>query len=55
MTRGLLGKIGNGCDIDGRVVASGTSGQSYKHFKIINYDSRVVPDWKIPHSMTLES
>ena len=32
-----------------------TSGQSYKHFTIIIYDSRVVPDWKIPHFTTLES
>ena len=31
------------------------SGQSYKGFTIVNYDSRVVPDWKIPHIMTLES
>ena len=31
------------------------SGQSYKHFMLVNYDSRVVPDWKIPHIMTLES
>ena len=31
-----------------------TCGQSYKHFTIVNYDSRVVPDWKIPHIMTLE-
>ena len=30
-------------------------GQSYKHFTLINYDSRVVPDWKIPHITTLES
>ena len=30
-------------------------GQSYKHFMLINYDSRVVPDWKIPHIRTLES
>ena len=31
-----------------------TSGQSYKHFMLVNYDSRVVPDWKIPHISTLE-
>ena len=31
-----------------------TSGQSYKHFTLINYDSRVVPDWKIPHITILE-
>ena len=31
------------------------SGQSYKHFTIVIYDSRVVPDWKIPHITTLES
>ena len=30
-------------------------GQSYKHFTLINYDSRVIPDWKIPHITTLES
>ena len=32
-----------------------TSGQSYKHFTLINYDSRVVPDLKIPHITTLDS
>ena len=32
-----------------------TSGQSYKHFMLVNYDSRVVPDLKIPHIMTLDS
>ena len=31
------------------------SGQSYKHFTLVNYNSRVVPDWKIPHIRTLES
>ena len=36
-------------------VASVTSGQSYKHFMLVNYNSRVVPDWKIPHITTLES
>ena len=30
-------------------------GQSYKGFTIINYDSRFVPDLKIPHITTLES
>ena len=30
-------------------------GQSYKHFTLVNYDSRVVPDKKIPHITTLES
>ena len=32
-----------------------TSGQSYKGCTIINYDSRVVPDLKIPHITTLGS
>ena len=32
-----------------------TSGQSYKHFMLINYNSGVVPDLKIPHITTLES
>ena len=32
-----------------------TSGQSYKGSEIVNYDSRVVPDLKIPHIMILES
>ena len=32
-----------------------TCGQSYKAPMIINYDSRVVPDLKIPHITTLES
>ena len=31
------------------------SGHSYKHLKLVNYDSRVVPDLKIPHITTLES
>ena len=36
-------------DIDSRFAFNLlTSGQSYKHFTLINYDSRVVPDWKIP-------
>ena len=30
-------------------------GQSYKHFTLVNYDSRVVPDLKTPHIMTLGS
>ena len=30
-------------------------GQSFKHFTLVNYNSRVVPDLKIPHIMTLES
>ena len=30
-------------------------GQSYKKNLVVNYDSRVVPDWKIPHITTLES
>ena len=32
-----------------------TCGHSYKYFTLVNYDSRVVPDWKIPHITTLES
>ena len=31
------------------------SGQSYEACTIVNYDSRVVPDLKIPHITTLES
>ena len=31
------------------------SGQSYKHFTLVNYDSRVVPDLKLPHITILES
>ena len=30
-------------------------GQSCKHFMLVNYHSRVIPDWKIPHITTLES
>ena len=30
-----------------------TSGQSYKHFTLVNYDSRVVPDLKILHITTV--
>ena len=32
-----------------------TSGQSYKASPIVIYDSRVVPDLKKPHIMTLDS
>ena len=32
-----------------------TSGQSYKASMIIIYDSRVIPDLKIPHTTTLDS
>ena len=32
-----------------------TSGQSYKAPTIVIYDSRVIPDLKLPHIMTLES
>ena len=31
------------------------SGQSYKASTIVIYDSRVIPDLKIPHITTLES
>ena len=30
-------------------------GQSYKHFTLVNYDSRVVHDFKMLHITTLES
>ena len=33
----------------------GTCGQSYKASTIVIYNSRVVPDLKIPHITTLES
>ena len=39
----------------GRLDSIPTSGQSYKASTIVIYDSRVVPDWKIPHITTLES
>ena len=32
-----------------------TSDQSYKQFTLVNYDSRVIPDLKIPHITTLGS
>ena len=32
-----------------------TCGQSHKHFTSVNYDSKVVPDWKLPHIVTLDS
>ena len=38
-----------------RVLAATYQWKSYKHYTLINYDSRVVPDLKIPHIMTLES
>ena len=36
-------------------VPHATSGQSYKASMIVIYDTRVVPDLKIPHITTLES
>ena len=38
----------------GIALAPAISGQSYKQFTLVNYDPRVVPDWKIPHITTLE-
>ena len=38
-----------------KVDGGAISGQSYKHFTLVNYDSRVIPDLKIPHITTLES
>ena len=38
-------------EVDGRAI----SGQSYKASTIVIYDSRVVPDLKIPHITTLDS
>ena len=38
-----------------RKVIGKSSGQSYKASTIIIYDSRVVPDLKIPHVTTIES
>ena len=32
----------------------GHCSQSYKHFMLVNYDSNVVHDLKIPHITTLE-
>ena len=37
------------------VAISVSSGQSYKASTIVIYDSRVVPDLKIPHITTLDS
>ena len=34
-------------------VSNVTCGESYKGSTIVNYDSRVVPDLKIPHITTL--
>ena len=31
-----------------KVPVNVNSGQSYKQFMLVNYNSRVVPDWKIP-------
>ena len=36
-------------------IGSVSCGQSYKASTIVIYNSRVVPDWKIPHITTLES
>ena len=38
-----------------KIQLSSISGQSYKASMLVKYDSRVVPDWKIPHIMTIES
>ena len=37
------------------IMDSNFSGQSYKVSTIVNYDSRVVLDLKIPHITTLDS
>ena len=37
------------------VIVLYNSGQSYKNSTIVIYDSRVVPDLKIPHIATLDS
>ena len=37
------------------VVCFSNCGQSYKASTIVNYDSRVVPDLKLPHITTLDS
>ena len=37
------------------VTSNTSSGQSYKQFTIVNYDSRVIPDLKTPHITTLWS
>ena len=37
------------------VIVLYNSGQSYKNSTIVIYDSRVVPDLKIPHITTLDS
>ena len=39
----------------GRSVVVDSCGQSYKAPTIVIYDSRVVPDLKLPHITTLES
>ena len=38
----------------GQPIVNDTSGQSFKASTIVIYDSRVVPDLKIPHITTLE-
>ena len=48
----------NQCSISLRsnfVYRTGSSGQSYKQFTLVNYDSRDVPDLKTPHITTLGS
>ena len=47
--------LGSGCGSICRVITSDTCGQSYKTSTIVIYNSRVVPDLKIPHFTTLES
>ena len=41
------------CGSDGKEILF-CCGHSYKHFTLVNYDYRVVPELKIPHITTLE-
>ena len=42
------------CLVQTKRVKQEISGQSYKHFTLVNYDSRVIPDLKILQITTLE-
>ena len=50
---GLL--VGKGGDLDLEYFNINCCGKSYKASTIVIYDSRVIPDLKIPYITTLES
>ena len=55
MLKNVMKKLGKDCHAAFWISNPVNSGQSYKASTIVMYDSRVIPDLKIPHVTTLES